>query len=133
MSSVAQHKGWRSPAVCKIVGITYRQLDYWDRTNLVSPSVHSARGSGTQRRYSERDIFLLRFIKTMLDNGLSLHQTRRTIEHLRDDPPGPGDWVLIHHSEIRVIHGNLDFSEMPKSGPFWLCFVDPLMELPEDA
>ena len=24
--------GYRGPQVCKIVGITYRQLDYWART-----------------------------------------------------------------------------------------------------
>ena len=29
--------GYRGPQVCKIVGITYRQLDYWARTELVRP------------------------------------------------------------------------------------------------
>src|SRR5256886_11942153 len=44
--------GFRGPQVCKIVGISYRQLDYWARTDLVRPSLADARGSGTQRRYS---------------------------------------------------------------------------------
>ncbi|HET9092928.1 MAG TPA: MerR family transcriptional regulator, partial [Acidimicrobiales bacterium] len=50
------NKGYRGPQVCKIVGITYRQLDHWDRTGLVSPSLAAARGSGTQRLYSYRDV-----------------------------------------------------------------------------
>ena len=29
--------GYRAPQVCKLVGITYRQLDYWARTNLIKP------------------------------------------------------------------------------------------------
>src|SRR2546421_12600011 len=45
--------GYRGPQVCKIVGITYRQLDYWARTELVRPSLADARGSGTQRRDSD--------------------------------------------------------------------------------
>ena len=32
-------RGWRGPVACEIVGITYRQLDYWARTNLVVPSI----------------------------------------------------------------------------------------------
>ena len=29
--------GYRGPIACKAAGITYRQLDYWARTGLVSP------------------------------------------------------------------------------------------------
>ena len=32
-------EGYRGPQVCKIVGITYRQLDYWARTDLIRPSL----------------------------------------------------------------------------------------------
>ena len=37
--------GYRGPTVCKVVGITYRQLDYWARTSLVVPSIRAATGS----------------------------------------------------------------------------------------
>jgi DNA-binding transcriptional MerR regulator len=43
-------EGYRGPQVCSIVGITYRQLDYWARTNLIRPSLADAKGSGSQRR-----------------------------------------------------------------------------------
>ena len=51
--------GYRGPIACRAAGITYRQLDYWDRTGLISPTVRTAHGSGSQRLYSFRDILVL--------------------------------------------------------------------------
>ena len=76
--------GYRGPQVCKIVGITYRQLDYWARTDLVRPSVCDANGSGTQRLYSYRDLVELKVIKRLLDAGISLQAARKAIEYLRE-------------------------------------------------
>jgi DNA-binding transcriptional MerR regulator len=75
--------GFRGPQVCTIVGITYRQLDYWARTDLLRPSISDARGSGTQRVYSYTDLLQLRAIKQLLDAGVSLRSTRKAIECLR--------------------------------------------------
>lgn len=77
--------GYRGPQVCSIVGITYRQLDYWARTNLLRPSITEARGSGTQRRYSYRDLLELKVIKRLLDAGISLQSARRAIDYLREN------------------------------------------------
>ncbi|MHB1508532.1 MAG: MerR family transcriptional regulator [Acidimicrobiales bacterium] len=76
--------GFRGPQVCKIVGITYRQLDHWDRTGLKSPSVERAKGSGTQRLYSYRDVVELRIIKHLLDAGVTLQRARKAVEFLRE-------------------------------------------------
>lgn len=78
-----REEGFRGPQVCKIVGITYRQLDYWARTDLLRPSISEARGSGTQRRYSYRDLLELKVIKRLLDAGVSLQSARRALEVLR--------------------------------------------------
>ena len=77
-------EGFRGPQVCKIVGITYRQLDYWARTDLLRPSISEAKGSGTQRRYSYTDLLELKVIKRLLDAGVSLQSARRAIECLRE-------------------------------------------------
>jgi DNA-binding transcriptional MerR regulator len=77
--------GYRGPQVCAIVGITYRQLDYWARTDLVRPSLADAKGSGTQRRYSYRDLLRLKVVKSLLDAGLRLETARKAIEYLRGD------------------------------------------------
>jgi len=76
-------EGFRGPQVCKIVGITYRQLDYWARTDLIRPSIADAKGSGTQRRYSYRDLVELKVIKNLLDAGVSLQLARQGIEYIR--------------------------------------------------
>jgi DNA-binding transcriptional MerR regulator len=77
--------GFRGPQVCDIVGITYRQLDYWARTDLLKPSITEAKGSGTQRRYSYRDLLELKVIKRLLDAGISLQSARRAIGYLREN------------------------------------------------
>ena len=77
--------GFRGPQVCKIVGISYRQLDYWARTDLVRPSLADAHGSGTQRRYSYRDLVRLKVIKSLLDAGVKLQTARKAIEYIRGD------------------------------------------------
>ena len=77
--------GFRGPQVCAIVGITYRQLDYWARTDLLKPSISEAKGSGTQRRYSYRDLLELKVIKRLLDAGISLRSARVAIGYLRQN------------------------------------------------
>jgi DNA-binding transcriptional MerR regulator len=83
--AVVSDTGFSGPQVCAIVGITYRQLDYWARTELVRPSLADARGSGTQRRYSYRDLVRLKVVKNLLDAGVKLQTARKAIEYLRDD------------------------------------------------
>ncbi|HVM11057.1 MAG TPA: MerR family transcriptional regulator [Actinomycetota bacterium] len=87
-----EQQGYRAPQVGEIIGISYRQLDYWDRTGLVKPSIKSAEGSGTQRLYSFQDLLQLKVIKQLLDAGVSLQKVRKAVEylqgHLREQPQG---------------------------------------------
>ena len=78
---MAYYSGKRA---AEIVGITYRQLDYWARTDLVRPSVADAKGSGSRRQYSYRDLLELKVIKTLLDAGIKLESVRDAFEYLRD-------------------------------------------------
>lgn len=75
--------GYRVPTACQIAGITYRQLDYWDRTGLVKPTIQGAQGSGSQRLYSFKDLLTLKVVKRLLDTGISLNNIRIAIDHLR--------------------------------------------------
>lgn len=79
-----QDIGYRAPQVCSLVGITYRQLDYWARTGLIKPSVQTAQGSGTQRRYAFADIVQLKVVKRLLDAGMSLKKIRSAMAILRE-------------------------------------------------
>jgi DNA-binding transcriptional MerR regulator len=75
--------GYRGPTACSAAGITYRQLDYWARTDLVVPTIRSATGSGSQRLYSFKDILVLKVVKRLLDTGVSLQNIRSAVEALR--------------------------------------------------
>jgi DNA-binding transcriptional MerR regulator len=76
--------GWSGREAADIVGITYRQLDYWARTDLIRPSLADARGSGSRRRYSYRDLIELRMVKTLLDAGQKLERVRAAFSYLRE-------------------------------------------------
>ena len=66
-----------------IVGITYRQLDYWARTDLVRPSASAAAGGGSRREYVYRDLLELKVIKNLLDAGIKLESVRAVFTYLR--------------------------------------------------
>ena len=80
-SSVESFSGKRA---AEIVGISYRQLDYWARTDLIRPSLADAQGSGSRRSYSYRNLIELKLIKTFLDNGTKLENIRQAFEYVRD-------------------------------------------------
>lgn len=67
----------------QIAGITYRQLDYWARTNLIRPSAVDAKGSGSRRSYVYRDLLELKVIKNLLDAGIKLESVRDVFTYLR--------------------------------------------------
>ncbi|HZQ28091.1 MAG TPA: MerR family transcriptional regulator [Acidimicrobiales bacterium] len=92
---MADETGFRGPQVCSIAGITYRQLDYWARTNLLKPSLADARGSGTQRVYSYTDLLKLKVIKRLLDEGLSLQKARSAIKALEETGNDPATASLV--------------------------------------
>jgi DNA-binding transcriptional MerR regulator len=75
--------GYRGTVAAKAAGISYRQLDYWARTQLVEPTVRGAAGSGSQRLYGFRDILVLKLVKRLLDTGISLQQIRVAVDQLR--------------------------------------------------
>ncbi len=92
--------GYSGTQAAKVVGITYRQLDYWARTDLIRPSLTDASGSGSRRRYSYNDLLELRVIKTLLDAGIKLESVRDVFEYLRTHVGG--DIAAAH----LVISGN---------------------------
>ncbi len=85
LNAEGEEIGYRGPQVCAIIGISYRQLDYWARTDLVRPSLADAHGSGTQRRYSYRDLVRLKVIKSLIDAGVKLQTARKAIDYVRED------------------------------------------------
>jgi DNA-binding transcriptional MerR regulator len=78
-------EGFSGKTTAEIVGITYRQLDYWARTDLIRPELADAKGSGSRRRYSYRNLLELKLVKTMLDSGIKLESVRDAFGYLRSE------------------------------------------------
>ena len=76
--------GYSGTQTAKVVGISYRQLDYWARTDLIRPSISDATGSGSRRSYSYNDLLELKAIKKLLDSGIKLEQVRKVFAYLRE-------------------------------------------------
>jgi DNA-binding transcriptional MerR regulator len=144
-SPASSEPGFRGPTVIKLVGISYRQLDYWARTSLVTPSVRAADGSGTQRLYSFTDVVELRIIKRLLDAGVSLRQIRDAIGYLRQEAGGKplsdvtlmsdGNRIYACHSGEEVVdvlsHGQAVFGIAV--GRVWADTEGDLAHLPGEA
>ena len=52
-------RGYKGTVASKVAGITYRQLDYWARRQIVEPSITPSHGSGSRRLYSFKDVVIL--------------------------------------------------------------------------
>jgi uncharacterized protein YjbI with pentapeptide repeats/DNA-binding transcriptional MerR regulator len=100
-----------SKRAAEIVGVTYRQLDYWTRTNLVVPALDVATGSVRRRRYDYRNLLEMQIIKSLLDAGIRLEKVRDVFsclsEHLDEDVTrvslvvsGTRSVAVMHEGEI---------------------------------
>ena len=85
MTEGVVESGFSGKRTAELVGITYRQLDYWARTDLIRPSLADAEGSGSRRSYSYQDLLELKVVKTLLDAGIRLEMVRDVFSYLRDN------------------------------------------------
>ncbi len=78
---------YNTKTVARLAGLTLRQIDYWDRTHFIKPSVKEASGYGTGRLYSFEDIVQLKVAKTLIDKGVTLQKIRKAITYLKKNFP----------------------------------------------
>lgn len=127
---VDDRPGYRGPAVCDIVGISYRQLDYWARTELVRPSIRGASGSGTQRLYSFEDIVRLRVVKRLLDTGVSLERIRAALDELARQGRALADVTLASDGRtVYAIDDDRQLLDLLQAGQaVFAIALDPLVD-----
>jgi DNA-binding transcriptional MerR regulator len=75
--------GFSADVTRRVVGVTYRQLVYWDKTGLIRPSIQKARGRGSRRLYSFEDLVELRVVGRLLAVNISLRSVRKVARYLR--------------------------------------------------
>jgi|TARA_B110000914_G_scaffold21248_1_gene15974 DNA-binding transcriptional MerR regulator len=77
-------QGYTGPEVCKITGITYRQLDHWTTSNLIKASIRSLKGSGFHRIYSFQDIIQIKLVNKLREAGVSLQKIRLALTNMEN-------------------------------------------------
>ena len=78
---------FNTKTVARILGLTTRQIGYWDKTNLIKPSVQEAAGYGSVRLYSFSDLIQLKVAKTLKDAGISVQKMRKALIYLEKNMP----------------------------------------------
>lgn len=81
---VITNRNYSTEEVAKLSGFTVRQIGYWVKQGIITPSIQQAHGSGTHRRYSFDDLLQLRFVRQLMNHGWSMQKIREAITRLRD-------------------------------------------------
>lgn len=118
---------FNTSAVSKVTGLSKRQIDYWDTSHFIKPSVREAAGQGSTRLYSFNDLIQLKVAKTLLDKGISLQKIRKAVWYLKKNMPNvdkplsdlkfltDGETIFVLTRDSRVVidtlrHGQFMFS-----------------------
>ena len=91
--------GFTAQQASQLTGCTQHQLRYWDRVDLVRPSIQGTGGRpGVRRLYNFRDLVALRVVRSLLDNGMSVQRVRRAWDYLRRNAD-----MESHLSEVKLV------------------------------
>jgi len=92
-------EGFTAQQASKLTGCTQHQLRYWDRVDLVRPSIQGTGGRpGVRRLYNFRDLVALRVVRSLLDNGMSVQRVRRAWDYLRRNADMDG-----HLADVQLV------------------------------
>ena len=99
---------FRTSEVSHVVGATYNQLVYWDKTGLVSPSLRAASGRGSRRLYSIEDIFELKVLMKLLDSSLPLQRIRSSFRFIRGQSKTLSSFVVLTDGKTVYFYEDYD-------------------------
>jgi DNA-binding transcriptional MerR regulator len=94
--------------VSLVVGATYNQLVYWDKTGLVRPSVKAASGRGSRRLYSVEDIFELKILMKLLTSSLPLQRIRSSFRFIRGQSRALSSLVVLTDGKTVYFYEDYD-------------------------
>ena len=74
-----------SKTASRIVGVSLRQLQYWDERDFIRPSIRLADGRGSKRLYSFHDMVCLKVMRDLARHGFTLQKIRRCLKPLKEN------------------------------------------------
>lgn len=99
---------FRISEVGRLVGATQAQLEYWDKTGLVSPSVRRASGRGSRRLYSVEDIFELKILMKLLASSMPLQRIRSSFRFIRGQSRALSSLVVFTDKKTVYVYEDYD-------------------------
>ena len=87
-------------------GLAIHTLGYWDRVQLLTPSIAQATGKGSGRRYSVEDLVKAFLIRDLKSQGWPLSAIRgaaQALTFLQKEPNTFVAPVIIHHGNSPLI------------------------------
>lgn len=146
-----RHDLFTAGDVRRLVGVTQRQLTYWDQSSLVHPCGRTADGAGSRRLYTLQDVCRLKLVRRLRGAGISLQKIRQALRgvlwalaDLADDPAPLAELAVLADSKRLLIRRSDDLLLDPLAGQFdlRLSFAElleavrteaPLLFAPDDA
>lgn len=104
----------------RVCGLSYRQIQYWDSSGFIQPSV---RKGGRYRLYTFRDLLFLKLAKSLRDRKVSVQRMRRILASLdalleKVHKPLSGLTFYIEGDGILIFDGDLIMDSTRRSGGF---------------
>lgn len=80
---VRESRDWvLATELCEETGASYRQVDYWTRSGLLTPKPLTGVGAGNPRRYDRNQLDRCHAVVALLNAGIDLAAVRDHIDHL---------------------------------------------------
>ena len=96
--------GFGAKAVRTLTGVSRMQLQHWDKTGIVKPSIKMGAGKGSRREYAFKDLVQLKVAKRLREEGISLQKIRKSLQYLRRNFPD----VKAPLAELRFLTNGVD-------------------------
>ncbi len=97
---------YKTREVVELLDLSRRQLQYWAKTGLITPS---ARTPGGHHRYSFDDLVALKTTKRLIDAGVSVQKIRKSVRALQTLLPQIGrplaELVLVATGDVVLVFG----------------------------
>lgn len=125
--------GFTARQVTKLTGVPYSTLNLWAKNGLVSPSVASARGTGSERVYSFSDLIALKVAFELRKSGVTTSSLKKVVNFLRrtehmNKPLSEARLVVSGRDVAMVREGEL-VSVLSRPGQGYLSFVVDLPQM----
>jgi DNA-binding transcriptional MerR regulator len=94
--------------VSRIVGASRRQIDYWHKTRLLSPSLKETVGKKLIRRYSVQDIIELKIIVRLLRSSMPLQKIRASFHFIGNRSEDLANSVILTDGQTIYLYQDDD-------------------------